>query len=85
MKGGESTLYRPYYFELCRHLHTLTGVVDLTTALPSSLWVVTCTCTPGFEESWFSVGGRAGEGEAMMVDRDNNVSTVFANGEDGTQ
>lgn len=50
-------------------LNTLTGVVDLTTALPSSLCVVTCTWTPGFEESWFSVGGRAGVEDDMVISR----------------
>ena len=58
----------------------MTGVVDLTTALPSSLWVVTCTCTPGFEESWFSVGGRAGGGDAMVIWEVGYMSTIVDKG-----
>lgn len=47
MRGEAPVRIRP---AVMIRLHALTGVVDLTTALPSSLWVVSCTWTPGFEE-----------------------------------
>lgn len=45
---------------------TLTGSVAFTTALPSSLCDVMRTWLPGFDETWFSVGGRLA-GEAILA------------------
>lgn len=48
-------------------LLTLTGSVSLITALPSLLCVVMRTWLPGFDEIWFSVGGRLSEEAMLMV------------------